>query len=90
MQISAANLLLAAQQPRAATTPRQAGGAFAAALGEGAAGKPQPVQFAPASFEDETATAQSKPAAVATPVPVRPTGSYQALAAPGSRLDIRV
>jgi len=90
MQISAANLLLAAQQPRAATASRQAGGAFAAALGEGAAGKPQPVQFAPASFEAETATAEAKPEAPAAPSQARATGAYQAAAAPGSKLDIRV
>ena len=89
MQISAANLLLAAQQPRAANA-RQAGGTFAAALGEGAPGKATPVQFALASFEDETATAEIKPESPAAPLQTRATGGYQAAAAPGSRLDIRV
>ncbi len=95
MQISAANLLLAAQQARPAASPSGAGTGPAAA-------KPAARPFALPDLEGAAETAE-KPADVPRkPAPQTPsapapiaransqTGGYAALAAPGSKLNICV
>lgn len=94
MQISAANLLLAGQQPRAADGGRVAGDGFARALSQGgAAAKPAqfaPPSFEPASFEPASFEAEAKTATTgALPAP-KPAAGYGAFARPGTQLDIRV
>jgi len=89
MQISAANLLLAAQQPRAASAGGNAPRAFAATSNESAA-RPVPTAFAPPDFEAGAPGAKKPSEAPAAAAPVRPAAGYAGLAAPGSQLDIRV
>lgn len=95
MQISAANLLLAAQQARPAASPSGAGTGPAAA-------KPAARPFALPDLEGAAETAEMpadaprKPAqqAPSAPAPIAransQTGGYAALAAPGSKLNICV
>lgn len=89
MQISAANLILAAQQPAARTQ----GAGFAAVLSGGQA--PQTANAARFAPPDLTAETKEPPAPEASQEPSsaqanRMQTGYAALAAPGSQLDIRV
>ncbi len=95
MQISAANLLLAAQQARPAGPPSGAGTGPAAA-------KPAARPFALPDLDGMAETAEKPADAMREPAPQVPsapapiarangqTGGYAALAAPGSRLNICV
>jgi hypothetical protein len=88
MQISAANLLLAAQQsPQASAKP---GTAFTDALAAGEATKSakKPL-FSPPDFSDE-AKPEAAPRAVAAAPAAQASPMRAAMAAPGSQLDIRV
>lgn len=91
MQISATNLLLAAQQTLSAGQPRKAAGdSFAGALGAQAPSGIHRAQFSPPSFEADAGEAE-KPADA--PQPERssaPGGGHGAVRPPGSTLDIRV
>jgi hypothetical protein len=84
MQLSAANLLLASQQPAraAASTAPDAQAKFSAALAR--EGKIDAADFQPIAFK---ATAPAAAAALATPAPA--TG-YCGPTRPGANLDIRV
>lgn len=94
MQISAANLLLAAQQAKPAASPRAQGTAFADAM---VGAKPAAKPFALPDFDSaqETADAPRKepakaPETRATPAPIARGNGYAAVAAPGSSLNICV
>lgn len=87
MQISAANLLIAAGTPRAGATAPQAGDAFATALGRAKpASTPKP--FSPPSLKSEGA--DPPPAPVSQPAPAAKTAAYGPAASPGANLDICV
>ena len=84
MQISAANLILAAQQTKVA---KPAGDLAAARTQATAAAKT--ARFSPPDFDaatDAKPVGKPQPPAAAE----RPARGYAALAAPGSQLDIRV
>ena len=86
MQISAANLLLVAQQPRTNSRGGGAHTAFAAALNENEA----TVRFAPPDFAAEASNAQARSEEPAASVQPKPATGYSTMPAPGAQLDIRV
>jgi hypothetical protein len=82
MQLSAANLLVASQQPLKSQAAQPGGAAqFAQALAK-EAGVAAPDGFAPMAFK-QTAAPASAPQ-------VQPTQGYAQSLRPGSQLDIRV
>lgn len=91
MQISAANLLLASQQPRAtgagASARDGAQGAFAAALSAPAAAAPMHLALPDLEAGAGAEKPSAPPAAADRPAP--PKG-YTGTPVPGAQLDIRV
>lgn len=89
MQISAANLLLAAQQQPKPATPN-APASFSGAM---AAAKAPATRLSLPSFDDAAEAApapKAAPAQTPAPAPVRTGEPYGAAAVPGAQLDIRV
>jgi hypothetical protein len=85
MQISASNLLVAAQQPQAA--PQQVQSGFAQIL---ANAKSEAARFEPASFEPASFATGAAEAGGAKPAPAAQAQPYAPIAAPGTKLDIRI
>lgn len=84
MQISGANLLVAAQQQTHASQPKQQHPAFAAALSK--SGEPADTTFAPLSFKAAEPAPDLPAKAAGRPLPAGQNPGQK----PGSTLDIRV